>query len=191
MIEMSSVEINAALSHTIHLLTLVTRYLGLALPFVPTYSRPHVGRPSMRPNQPFTSTTKFREKNVLWMSSTRQTIKHRHFLTAFALLAHSVAYLAWSQGVRGVGMSGDEADSSASEGEASASTVLIRATSLLELICAVADSPKLGEQSHEPGELRHLGFGLDVTKVVSTVLAAEDAHWGDGDDWDLVEMHKG
>ncbi|WVQ83499.1 hypothetical protein IAT38_005640 [Cryptococcus sp. DSM 104549] len=249
-----SANINAAISHTVHLLSLITRYLSITLPFAPTspppLELPHVGRPVMKATLPFVSTTRWRDKHVLWMSSTaslasklktrdtrggrdtrdhssrghsaqtqtlqasmtfsnpalspiitRSTGKHRQFLTSFALLAFSIAYLAWSQGVQGVGIrdGAEEGDESDDEGrgsrpgtgmgrrppsaaaQAAPNSVLISATSLLQLIDALSLSPTLGERSHDPGGvalLPHMGFGMDVAKVVQTVLGAEEGRWG-------------
>ena len=168
-------DVNASLAHIIHLLSLVARYLSITLPFTPAWMfKTHVGRPIIRANIPFLSTTKYREKTVLWMSSTSSRIskdaraaqKHRVFLTSYALLCHSVAYLAWSQGIEGVGVEqGAE-------------------ISPLALIQALSCSPKLGQRAHEPGTslLNHLGFSLDVHQVVAHFLGPEDDHG-----WDIVE----
>lgn len=241
--------INAAFMHTIHLLALLTRYLSIEVPFEPTPQAPlelvHVGRPAMKANVPFLSTSKWREKHVLWMSSTaslagqlkktsnsaaRQAAvagilaksykKHRASLTAFALLAHSVAYLAYTQGVPGIGLRddgsrGDSEDEDENMGGGgggagaggaggqmtAASGVLVQPTAVLELISLLAESPTLGCRAHAPGTsdvLRHMGFGLDVKKVVATVLAAEDQRWGvrpgqEGKEelsegWDLLDV---
>ncbi|RXK35678.1 hypothetical protein M231_07051 [Tremella mesenterica] len=188
--------INAALVHTVHLLSLLTSYLSIALPYIPTTSKPHLGRPVMKPNLPFVATTKYRDRNVLWMSSTAHKIdsskalaKHHNFLTAFALLAHSVAYLAWSQGVEGIGVSPGIVDSDDDETPAS-SAILIPATNILQLIHELADSPQLGLKSHEPGtvQMRHLGFGLDVSRVVRSVLRSEERYSGHlSEGWDMVD----
>lgn len=244
-----SMSINAAFMHTIHLLALLTRYLSIEVPFEPTPQAPlelvHVGRPAMKANVPFLSTSKWREKHVLWMSSTaslagqlkktsnsaaRQAAvagilaksykKHRASLTAFALLAHSVAYLAYTQGVPGIGLRddgsrGDSEDEDENMGGGgggagaggaggqmtAASGVLLQPTAVLELISLLAESPTLGCRAHAPGTsdvLRHMGFGLDVKKVVATVLAAEDQRWGvrpgqEGKEelsegWDLLDV---
>ncbi|KAL7419869.1 hypothetical protein Q5752_005785 [Cryptotrichosporon argae] len=273
----SSLQINAALTHTIHLVSLLTSYLGLALPFLPHYpTRTHIGRPLVSPNLPFVSTTKFRDRHVLWMSSTASVAKrksasttgsnlrssvlgglgsfaaapapapqpavidkaraskHRDTLVAFALFAHSIAYLAWSQGVPGIGIEEDatsesdepfepdpnslhqsmtdaanpfndppekkQADLQASRTAARArtprqSSVLLPATQPLPLLAALADSPTLGHRTHEPAgpdvTVRHLGFNLDVGKLVSSVLDIEGKKWGrkeeEGSEWDLVE----
>ncbi|ORY27678.1 UV radiation resistance protein and autophagy-related subunit 14-domain-containing protein [Naematelia encephala] len=164
--------INAAVLHTLHLLSLLTRYLSIALPFSPSFSTAtHVGRPSLRANVPFVTSTKFRDKNVLWMSTRK---KNKYFFTSFALLAFSVSYLAWSQGVDGIGVALDE-------------ETTIASTQILALMIALAESPRLGIQSHEPGTklLPHLGFGMDVNLVVDAVLAGEV--WEDTEGWDLVE----
>ncbi|WVR04099.1 hypothetical protein IAU60_001098 [Kwoniella sp. DSM 27419] len=240
-----SANINAGLTHTVHLLSLITSYLAISLPFVPTPPPPlekaHIGRPIMRANLPFVGTTKWRDKHVLWMSSTasvsskmksrmslsssriltrpnvsaiivKSTYKHRQFLTSFALLAFSIAYLAWSQNVPGIGIRDqddyhDDSDDEAprrpgphKKGNSSPSSVLISATSVLELISALAASPSVGRRTHEPGTdhvLKHLGFGLDVAKVVQTVLSSEENRWGtkpdegSGEDlsegWDLLD----
>lgn len=176
--ERSHVEINAAIGHTVHLFLLILRYLSITPPFVVSYPRQtHVGRPFLRANTPLLNTTKFREKAILWMSSTAQkrdsraSLKHRHFLTAFALLSHSIAYLAWTQGVEGVGVGTID--------------VGVSATAVLELLQRIAHSPTLGMRSHEPGTatLGHLGFSLDVNAVVDYVTRDEDeVEHG----WDIV-----
>lgn len=156
--------------HTIHLVSLVTRYLSVALPFyIPTL---HVGRPVIKPNLPLVGTTRFRDKNVLWMSSKSKTSrnKYKQFLTSFGLLAHSVAYLAYTQGVSDIGLSNDA----------------INPGAILLLLYELADSPGLGSYTHEPGGGaigRHLLFGLDVNKVVASILPDEDG----SEEWDLVE----
>jgi hypothetical protein len=122
--------INAALQHTCHLLDLLTRYLFIALPFDP-------GR-RILPNLPFVRTTKYRDKNYLTLSRKNQ----RNFFASYALLAHSVAYLAWMQGVQ-------EED---------------LATNLYDLVHSSAR-----ERSHLG--VRSLGFSLDVNDVVGQVLA--------------------
>lgn len=186
--------INAAVMHTVHLLSLVTRYLSVALPFIPTTIPTHVGRPTMKANLPFVGTTRFRDKSTLWMASAiskgdtaRSRAKHRQFLTSFGLLAHSVAYLAYTQGVTRVGIPRDSS---------SGSEDVIPAASVLALLDALTRSPTLGEFSHEPGGIRssrHLLFGLDVIKVVSSILQAEEARWGvlGGEDlsegWDMLD----
>ncbi len=170
--EHSSATLNAALSHTVHLLSLLTSYLSLTLPYIPTYpTLPHVGRPSLRANAPLVATTKFRDKHILWMSSKTTPSKLIQFLTSYALLCHSVAYLAWTQGVEGIGIQDVE--------------VKTPATSLLALLFATARSSRLGIRSHESGSLNHLGFGLDVSNVVSAVLDA-DGSWEESE-WDMVE----
>lgn len=267
--------INAALKHTLHLLSLLTTYLSISLPFEPTppppFNLPHVGRPIMKANTPFLGTTKWREKWVLWMSSTAATLapqeenaserrkrghpkgeassrapsiaqsiadmsifssgvhstttsssgtlaktlaKHRHFLTAYALLAHSIAYLAWTQGVEGIGLQessapADDDEDGDQDGEFStpdrsrsgtpvakrSTSSLISPTDILNLLAQMATSPQLGRRSHEPGSgpglgLRHMGFGLDVSKVVRSVLDAEggtDAAEGGNDGWDMLD----
>ena len=256
-----SSQINAAIMHTLHLLSLITSYLSVSLPFEPTppppLNLPHVGKPLMKASTPFLGTTRWREKWVLWMSSTAASLdskkttrpkaegpsiaqsiadlsifqshessptsqlssntlaktlaKHRHFLTAFALLSHSIAYLAWTQGVDGIGLQestrspvGDEDDDDEGQGSTpdpsrSATPVskrsLIPPTDILHLLILLSTSPSLGRRSHEPGSepgltLRHMGFGLDVSKVVQSVLDAEggdrlDAEVGEG--WDMLE----
>ena len=177
------VDINAAMVHLIQLVNLLTRYLSITLPFTPWFPGiAHVVRPVLRANQPFLNTTRHRDKAVLWMSSTiskrdsKSTQKHRQFLTAFALFAHSVAYLAWSQGVDGICV----------ESEQSVSAVRVSATSVLQLLSELCQSPRLGQRAHEPGTtlLAHLGFSLDVNHVVDAVLRhEEDAEQG----WDLVD----
>ncbi|CAK9786681.1 hypothetical protein CC85DRAFT_286829 [Cutaneotrichosporon oleaginosum] len=216
-----SATINAALVHTVHLVSLLMSYLSLALPFEPAWpSGTHIGRPVMGPNVPLLATKKFRDrKHVLWMSSTapalarsrkggfsvlrgsalaavlaRSASKHRSTLTAFALLAHSVAYLAYTQGVGGIGIA-DASEEDVAEG------VLVSATNVLELIALTAESSDLGVRAHEPGTtqtMRHIGFGLDVNKVVESVLAAERARWGGSDEgqeelsegWDMLDEEK-
>ncbi|OCF34530.1 hypothetical protein I317_03632 [Kwoniella heveanensis CBS 569] len=297
-----SVSINAALSHTVHLLSLLTTYLSITLPFLPTPPPPlekrHIGRPIMKANTPFVGTTKWRDRHVLWMSSTaslssrlksipssgprsytsssasgassspfaavtslsssriftaqpnisavleKSMNKHRQFLTSFALLAFSVAYLAYSQGVTSVGIldrggedsrvrdkdrddSDDDEDLTinsssnlnangilrprppsrsqsrhSSTSTPTRSSAMISVTSILELIAALSVSSGLGRKTHEPGTnqvLQHLGFGLDVAKVVQSVLTAEESRWGtkkrkdDGsgeelsEGWDLLD----
>lgn len=226
--------INAALVHTIHLLSLLTGYLSISLPFVPLWPPPlelaHVGRPVMVPNIPLVNTKKYREKHTLWMSTTAPAIaksrkggfvplkgsaltnvisrsyhKHRNTLTAFALLAHSVAYLAYTQGVGGIGIPNSYAGQRESDDDdeypmPAVSGVLVSATNVLELIALTAESSDLGVRAHEPGTtqmMRHLGFTLDVTKVVEKVLSLENARWGGisggeggealSDGWDLLE----
>ena len=42
--------------------------------------------------------------------------------------------------------------------------------------------------------MRHLGFGLDVSKVVESVLDADATRWGGGEQdegWDMVEEREG
>lgn len=201
----------------------------------------------MKANLPFVSTTKWREKHVLWMSSTasvsskikpqstpaisnlssqpsicsiiaKSTSKHKQFLVSFALLSFSIAYLAWSQDVPGIGIRGDVDDDddagvlfneeskvaqghSVSVESSVTENALISPASVLRLIHAITQSPTLGHRSHDPGgarSLKHLGFGLDVSKLVSTILRAEELQWdlkGDteaGDDilsegWDLLD----
>lgn len=131
----------------------------------------------------------------MWLSSTLKRRdkttaswhKYRTFLIAYGLLSHSISYLAWSQDVQGIGVSHDESDSD----DLSLPGVAIPATSILALLNSITKSPALGQRSHEPGGilLRHLGFGLDVTKVVNFILQAEEVRWGDGvsEGWDLVE----
>ncbi|WVQ94346.1 hypothetical protein IAU59_001425 [Kwoniella sp. CBS 9459] len=311
-----SASVNAALSHTIHLLSLLTTYLSIALPFIPTPPPPlekrHIGRPIVKANTPFVGTTKWRDRHVLWMSSTasiaskikstgsggagvnslesysrrsgkpdqgstamamamatstlfsmttnmsssklftaqpsisavieKSMNKHRQFLTSFALLSFSVAYLAWSQGVTSVGIvdrgvdeprnknRDKDKDKDKYEEDSDDDTPIIRprppsrsksrqslsstptqvqaepsdmisATSILELIAALSVSPGLGKKTHEPGTshvLQHLGFGLDVAKVVQSVLSAEEGRWGGKEDengsgeelsegWDLLD----
>lgn len=199
-----STRINAALAHVLHLLSLMTRYLGVDLPFYPVQQRAHVGRPRMKANIPFIGTTRFHDEPVLWMSSTARVdtadkpktqIKHRRFLTAFALLAHSVAYLAHTQGTTGVGIPIDSQPSTAHDAR-------IPVWSILHLIDALAESPLLGGFSHEPGSLRsapHMLYGLDVVKVVGSIIRSEERRWGshklDASDlsegWDLMESAEG
>ena len=190
-----SVRINAAICHTAHLLSLITRYLAVALPFYPYQPVTHIGRPVMRANAPFVGTTRFHDDPMLWMSSIaradtsdkpKSQIKQRRFLTAFGLLAHSVGYLAHTQGVVGVGI------------PTSQNQDVLAIWSILELVDAVATSPTLGEFSHDPGGSRtapHLLYGLDVAKVVGSILRAEERRWGthklDASDlsegWDLMD----
>lgn len=224
--------INAALVHTVHLLSLLTGYLSISLPFVPLWppplELPHVGRPVMVPNLPLVNTKKYREKHPLWMSSTAPAIaksrkggyvplkgsalasvisrsyhKHRNTLTAFALLAHSVAYLAYTQGVGGIGIPNRYAERESDDDDEyplpAPSGVLVSATNVLELIALTAESSDLGVRAHEPGTtqtMKHLGFTLDVAKVVEKVLSAESARWGGipgaekeelSEGWDMLE----
>ncbi|ORX36443.1 UV radiation resistance protein and autophagy-related subunit 14-domain-containing protein [Kockovaella imperatae] len=177
---------NAAISHVIHLLRMLSIYLSIALPFQPDYPKHfHVGRPIIRANLPFLQTSKYREAYPLWISSTawktdlKSRAKHRNFLQTFGLLAHSVSYLAWSQGVQGIGIPDDSIDS-----------VQIPVTSLVRLLRTTADSPSLGHRAHEPGTafLPHLGFGLDVSRVVAWTSVTESADDGEQtDEWDVVE----
>jgi hypothetical protein len=102
--------------------------------------------------------------------------KHRQFLAAFGLFAHSLAYLAWSQGVDGIGVATEH----------SLSEIKVSATAVLQLLFELARSPKLGERAHEPGTtlLGHLGFSLDVAHVVDAVLRHEE----EGETgWDIVD----
>jgi hypothetical protein len=192
-----SVRINAAICHTAHLLSLITRYLAIALPFYPYQPTMHIGRPVMRANSPLVGTTRFHDEPMLWMSSIaradtsdkpKSQIKQRRFLTAFGLLAHSVGYLAHSQGVIGLGI----------PNPSQSQDVRLAVWSILELISAVATSARLGEFSHEPGGATtapHLLYGLDVAKVVGSILRAEEKRWGahklDASDlsegWDLMD----
>lgn len=161
-----------------------------------------MGRPFISANIPFVPTTKFHDKHVLWMSSgsakkinpsPKAIAKQRSFLVSFALLAHSVAYLAWSQGVQGIGVNPEIADSE-DESESPESAVTIPATNILQLLAETAESPLLGIKSHEPGStlLRDLGFGLDVRVVVESVLRGEvhQAHETRNlqDDWDVIPI---
>ena len=135
--------INAALQHTCHLLDLLTRYLFVAIPFEPSVpSDNRKGRILVQPNLPFIHSTKFREKNYLWLGRKNQ----RAFYTSYALLSHSIAYLAWTQGVEGV-----------EQGDIAAN------------LNALVHSPNLGAKSHL-GRMRSLGFSLDVNDVVTQVL---------------------
>lgn len=190
-----SVRINAAICHAAHLLSLITRYLAVGFPFYPHQAIPHIGRPVMRANSPLVGTTRFHDEPMLWMSSIaradtsdkpKSQIKQRRFLTAFGLLAHSVGYLAHTQGVSGVGIPNPSSD------------VRFAIWSILGLIDAIAKSPRLGEFSHEPGGVTtapHLLYGLDVAKVVGSILRAEERRWGahklDASDlsegWDLMD----
>jgi hypothetical protein len=158
---------------------------------------PHVGRPTIRANVPLVSTTRFHDEPVLWMSSIaradtgdkpKSQLKQRRFLTAYGLLAHSIGYLAYTQGVTAVGIPNPDRPDD----------VEIPIWSILELINALATSPRLGEFSHEPGghsTAPHLLYGLDVAKVVGSILRAEERRWGshklDASDlsegWDLID----
>jgi hypothetical protein len=160
----------------------------------------------MRPNTPFLPTTKWRDKHVLWMSSTayvkksdmnrsaiqttlgRSFKKHTATLETFALLAHSIAYLAYTQGVPGIGIrdtvSVRDSDDDDELPPPDAFGILISPSSVLELIALTAESPTLGCRAHEPGTsdiLNHMGFGIDVKLVVRAVLKAEKAKWGGRD----------
>ena len=192
--------INAALGHTIHLLSLIIRYLSVAIPFYPYQPTPHIGRPIVKANAPFVSTTRFQDNPVLWMSSTARSdtadkpksqMKQRRFLTAFGLLAHSIGYLAHSQGTAGVGIPQSDREDQSPGG-------LIPVWSILQLIHSLASSPDLGSFTHDPGGQRtspHLLYGLDVAKVVGSVIRAEERRWGNhkldasdlSDGWDLME----
>jgi hypothetical protein len=150
----------------------------------------------MRANAPFVGTTRFHDDPMLWMSSIaradtsdkpKSQIKQRRFLTAVGLLAHSIGYLAHTQGVIGVGIPTSQNQD-----------VRLAIWSILELVDAVAKSPALGEFSHEPGGFKtssHLLYGLDVAKVVGSILRAEERRWGahklDASDlsegWDLMD----
>ena len=192
--------INAALGHAIHLLSLVIRYLGVAVPFYPYQTTMHIGRPVMKANVPFVSTTRFHDDPILWMSSIarpdtadkpKSQVKQRRFLTAFGLLAHSIGYLAHTQGTIGVGIPHtDQEDRKSSS--------FIPVWSILQLIDAMAASSHLGTFAHDPGGQRtapHLLYGLDVAKVVGSVVRAEERRWGNhkldasdlSDGWDLME----
>jgi hypothetical protein len=166
--------------HVIHLLSLLTVYLSIALPYTPFFpDLNHVGRPSLRANSPYLNTAKYRDKHVLWMPSStkseRSRLKYRNFMVAYGLLCHSLAYLAWSQGVEGIGVRGEGVEDN---------DVLISATEPLRLLKALGESERLGERFHGPGgSLRHLGFSLDVTRVVGA-LVADEADLGE--DWDMV-----
>lgn len=188
----------------------------MSLPYNPNYPmKPHIGDPVLSANPPFNPTTEHRDSPSLRMSSTatasnkrRSTpsakSKHRSFLTAFALLAHSVAYLAWSQGVEGIGIpyveDGEGSDSAGerarerrdTEDRMDRSEVRIPVTAVLQMLLAMSQSPGLGRKSHEPGtqHVRDLGFSLDVRQVVKSVLAADAARWEEGEqseEWDLVD----
>lgn len=123
---------------------------------------------------PFLNTTKFRDRYVLWLSNSRQGAKanekYRHFLTAFALFAHSIGYLAWSQGVEGIGVDGPG--------------VRISVTSILQLLDETTRAVHLGVRAHEPGTslLNHLGFSLNVLQVVESVTGPEEDQG-----WDMVD----
>lgn len=118
----------------------------------------------------------------------KSQLKQRRFLTAYGLLAHSIGYLAHTQGVVGVGI----------PHPSQPEDVKIAIWSILELISSLATSPRLGEFSHEPGghtTAPHLLYGLDVGQVVGSILRAEERRWGahrlDASDlsegWDLVD----
>lgn len=207
-----SSHVNAIMLHITHLLKLMTRYLSISIPFQPTFEdREHVGRPNMLPSLPFLSTTKWRDKHLLWMSSKayiskkhvgnkqekaqivlKSYKKHKNFLESFALLCHSVAYLAFTQGVLGIGIGAQSfrpapsARKSSDENDTprylpNSDGLLVSATSVLELIALTAESPTLGCKSHAPSTsdtLRHMGFSLDVSEVVASVLTCEHARWG-------------
>ncbi|WVN90517.1 uncharacterized protein L203_105753 [Cryptococcus depauperatus CBS 7841] len=213
-----------SISHTLHLLSLITTYLSITLPFTPISpptSKRHIGRPVVKANLPFVSTTKWRDKHVLWMPSNasvsnkikssnitpssksplhpaisvivaKSASKHKQFLISFALFSFSVAYLAWSQDVSGIGIQEtkkvllERSDEEASQSinprsrHNPSDSSLISPTSVLQLIHAITLSPTLGHKSHSPGGrfiLKHVGFGLDVAKVVHTVLKAEQERW--------------
>ena len=181
-LEHPSVFINAAISHVCHLVNTLTRYLSIALPFYPDYPGLfHVGRPRMVPNPPFLPTSTYLDDYPLWMSSTawksdvKSRIKHRGFLQALGLLAHSIAYMAWTQGVEGIGIPAESVD--------------IPVTSLLRLLDVTARSPLLGVRAHEPGTgpLPHLGFGLDVSQVVAWTASVEGDEDDQAEDWDVVD----
>lgn len=136
----NAVRINAALLHTCHLLSLLTRYLFVALPFDPNGAK-------ILPNLPFVGTTKFRDKNTLTLTRKHQ----RAFYTSYALLSHSVAYLAWTQGVEEQDLPGN--------------------------LYGLIESATLGQKSHL--NMRSLGFSLDVNDVVQQVLedGLEEEGW--------------
>jgi hypothetical protein len=140
----------------------------------------------MRANAPFVGTTRFHDDPMLWMSSIaradtsdkpKSQIKQRRFLTAFGLLAHSIGYLAHTQGVIGVGIPTSQNQD-----------VRLAIWSILELVDAVAKSPALGEFSHEPG-------GFKTSSHLLYILRAEERRWGthklDASDlsegWDLMD----
>lgn len=151
-----SASINAALVHTVHLVTLITEYLSVELPYVP------VDR-TISPNVPHINSSTFRQA-TLWFS--KKGDKYDAFLTAFALLSHSVSYLAYTQGVNG-----------------------IPPTNPLELLVAMTESPTLGFRSHAPGtdQLRSLAFSLDVKHVVASVMREAP----DESEWDIVKIDEG
>jgi hypothetical protein len=128
------------LQHTSHLLSLLTRYLYIALPFEPNATK-------LLPNLPFVGTTKFRDKNALSLTRKHQ----RAFYTSYALLSHSVAYLAWTQGVEEEDLPGN--------------------------LYGLIKSSTLGQKSHL--NMRSLGFSLDVNDVVQQVLedGLEEEGW--------------
>ena len=74
------------------------------------------------------------------------------------------------------------------DGEQSRNRIRIPATAVLQLVEALVTSPSMGMRSHEPGTamLGHLGFSLDVHKVVASVLDVEkdeEPH----EEWDMVD----
>lgn len=203
--------INGVLLHVVDLVILLSQYLAVTLPYTPTFAGLRdVGDPIIRANPPFNSGVEYRDNFVLRMSSTALAStkkrhinsarnKHRAFLTAYALLAHSVAYLAWSQGVTGIGVPQREATDDldfTEEAVAPADTqVSIPVTNILQTLHALIGSALLGRKSHLPGvqQMRDLGFSLDVRQVVTWVLTADDARWGgaeQSEEWDLVEEHR-
>lgn len=203
--------INGVLLHIVDLVILLSQYLAVTLPYTPTFvGLQDVGDPIVRANPPFNSGVEYRDTFVLRMSSTALAStkkrhinsarnKHRAFLTAYALLAHSVAYLAWSQGVSGIGVPQREVihdlDSNEEARKLPDPQVSIPVTNILQTLHALIESPLLGRKSHLPGvqQMRDLGFSLDVRQVVNWVLAADDARWGGGEqseEWDLVEEQK-
>lgn len=127
----NAIRINASLLHTCHILDLFTRYLFIALPFEPSGGR-------IKSNLPFVASTKFRDKNTLTLTRKHQ----RAFYTSYALLLHSVAYLAWTQGIE--------------EGD------------LATNLYSIAHGRAVGRKSHLG--MRSLGFSLDVHDVVEQVL---------------------
>ena len=72
------------------------------------------------------------------------------------------------------------------------SSILIPASSVLQLLYALARSKNLGIRSHEPGTgpLYHLGFSLDVRRVVIASLGSEFGGMDaaePSEDWDMVD----
>ena len=177
-----------------HLLHLLTSYLSLTLPYLPVFPKlDHVGRPLLRANSPFLHTSRYVSKYTLWRSASdpdrddKSRAKYRNFLAAFGLLAHSVAYLAWSQGVEHIGVPLVE-----DEDPSRASTPSIKpAVAILRLLDEASHSLGLGRRSHEPGTdfVSHLGFSLDPARVVGSAVAGEVNDDGSqSEDWDVLDV---